>query len=139
MDSSGVQGLKGSWDYVDGENFDEYMKELGVGWALRLTAKGVKPRLIISEANGKWTVRSESAIKTVIYEFTPGVGFDETTPDGREVDSTISFEGNKWIHTSIDKSGKKSVVTRFIDENGQQMIYLECNSTKARRWYKKVD
>lgn len=70
---------------VDGENFDAYMKEIGVGWAMRLTAKGIKPRLIISEAGDKWTLRTESAIKTLSYEFTPGVEFDETTADGREV------------------------------------------------------
>jgi fatty acid-binding protein 3 len=61
------------------------MKELGVGWALRMTAKGVKPRIIISETDGKWTLRTESVIKTLSYEFTPGVEFDETTADGREV------------------------------------------------------
>lgn len=67
------------------------MKEIGVGMALRLTARGIKPRLVISETNGVWTVRSESAIKTVSYEFTPGVEFDETTPDGREVKVSLRF------------------------------------------------
>jgi len=61
------------------------MKEIGVGMATRMLAKGLKPRIIISEDNGKWTVRSESTLKTVTVEFTPGVEFDETTPDGREV------------------------------------------------------
>jgi len=61
------------------------MKELGVGWALRMTAKGIKPRLIISETGNKWNLRTESAIKTVTYDFTPGVEFDETTADGRQV------------------------------------------------------
>src|SRR5690242_16300601 len=61
------------------------MKEIGVSWTTRMAAKGLKPRLIISENDGKWTVRSESAIKTVVIEFTPGVEFDETTPDGRQV------------------------------------------------------
>jgi hypothetical protein len=36
--------------------------------------------------------------------------------------STINFEGDKWIHTTVDKSGKKAVVTRYIDSNGQHMI-----------------
>ena len=114
------------------------MKELGVGMVMRMAAKGLKPRLIISENGDKWTVRSESSVKTTSYEFTPGVTFDETTPDGREVkvsllatktprrfsslQSTINFEGNKWVHTSIDKSGKTSVVTRYIDNQGQHMI-----------------
>ncbi|CAF0791359.1 unnamed protein product [Adineta steineri] len=138
MASSGVEGLKGTWDYVDGENFDSYMKEIGVGFATRQVAKGIKPRLVFSEADGKWTVRSESSLKTTSYDFTPGVEFDETTPDGREVKSTINFEGNKWVHTTIDKSGKKSVVTRHIDDKDQQMIDMECGSTKARRWYKRA-
>ena len=61
------------------------MKEIGVGMMMRMTAKGIKPRLVISESGGKWTVRSESPLKTTSYDFTPGVEFDETTPDGREV------------------------------------------------------
>jgi fatty acid-binding protein 3 len=67
------------------------MKEIGVGWTMRMAAKGLKPRLIISEAGGKWTLRSESTLKTVSYDFTPGVEFDETTPDGREVKVNYHF------------------------------------------------
>ncbi|UJR30143.1 hypothetical protein I4U23_017683 [Adineta vaga] len=134
-----VEGLKGRWDYVDGENFDNYMKEIGVGMATRMLAKGLKPSIVISENGGKWTVQSESTLKNVSYEFTPSVEFNETTPDGREVKSTINFEGDKWVHTSVDKSGKKSVVTRYIDDKGQQMIDMECGSVKARRWYKRAE
>ena len=61
------------------------MKEIGVGMMVRMAARGIKPRLVITEQNGKWTLRSESSIKTVVCEFTPGVEFDETTPDGRQV------------------------------------------------------
>ena len=74
---------------VDGENFDEFMKELGIGMATRLAAKGIKPRLIIGENNGKWNLRSESSLKTSSYDFQPCIEFKETTADGREV--TVSF------------------------------------------------
>ena len=133
-----VEELKGNWDYVDGEHFDEYMKELGVGFTTRMAAKSIKPRLVISENGGRWTLRSESTLKTTSYDFTPDVIFDETTPDGREVKSTIEFQSGKWIHTSVDKNGKKSVVTRFVDDKDQQMIEMECGSVKARRWYKRA-
>jgi len=36
--------------------------------------------------------------------------------------STINFEGNKWVHTSVDKNGKQSVVTRYVDDKDQQLI-----------------
>ena len=52
---------------------------------LRMTAKGIKPRLVISEKDGKWTLRTESSIKTLTVDFVPGVTFDETTADGRQV------------------------------------------------------
>lgn len=61
------------------------MKEIGVGFATRMMAKGLKPRIVISQNGDKWTIRSESTLKTVNVEFTPGQEFDETTPDGREV------------------------------------------------------
>ncbi len=68
------------------------MKELGVGWAMRMAAKGMKPRLIITENNGKWNIKSESTLRTVAYEFTPGVEFNETTPDGREVTVGMNYQ-----------------------------------------------
>ena len=61
------------------------MKEIGVGMMMRMAARGIKPRLVISEENGQWTLRSESTIKTVVCTFTPGKEFEETTPDGRQV------------------------------------------------------
>ncbi len=64
---------------------DEFMKEIGVGMVMRMAAKSVKPRLVISENGGKWTLRSETKLKTTSLEFTPGVEFEDTTADGREV------------------------------------------------------
>lgn len=61
------------------------MKEMGVGMAMRMMAKNIKPRIVISEKDGQWTLRSENAMKKMSLEFTPNVELDETTPDGREV------------------------------------------------------
>lgn len=60
------------------------MKEIGVSWAMRMAAKAVKPRLIISSNGDKWNLKLEGTLKTVSIDFTPGVPFEETTLDGRE-------------------------------------------------------
>jgi hypothetical protein len=70
---------------VSGENFDKILKELGVNKVFRTIAKNVKPRLIINEKNGKWLFKSESTFKTTSYEFTPGVQFEDITPDGQKI------------------------------------------------------
>lgn len=62
---------------------------------MRMAAKGIKPRLVVTEADGKWTLRSESTLKTVTCEFTPGVEFNETTADGREV--KVTFMSSLWL------------------------------------------
>ena len=59
-----------------------FILQKGVGFALRQSAKLVKPKLIIEEHGGRWTLKSESTLKSGSYEFTPGVEFDETRLDG---------------------------------------------------------
>lgn len=64
---------------------DDYLKELGVGMMGRMMAKGIKPRLVIAERDGKWTLRTETTLKTTTIEFTPDVEYEEKTADGREL------------------------------------------------------
>lgn len=73
---------------------DDYLKEIGVGMMGRMAAKGLKPRLVISENDGKWSVRTETTFKTTTIEFTPNIEYEETTADGRElkVRSIIYFD-----------------------------------------------
>lgn len=61
------------------------MKELGIGMAVRLAAKGLKPRLTITENGGTWSIRSETSLKTTTIQFQPDAEYDDTTADGRDV------------------------------------------------------
>ena len=56
---------------------------------MRWIAKEIHPRLVITENNGNWTIRAETALKTKTINFTPGVEFDDSTIDGRE--AKVSF------------------------------------------------
>ncbi|CAF1418366.1 unnamed protein product [Rotaria sordida] len=137
--SNSVEALKGTWDYVKDENMDAFMKEIGVGMAARMMAKGIKPRLVISENGGKWTLRSESTLKTNTIEFTPDVEFDDKTADGREIKTIVRFKNGTWEHTTRDKHGKEWIATRYINDQGQQQLDITCGSVKAHRWFKRVE
>ncbi|CAF4106719.1 unnamed protein product [Rotaria sp. Silwood1] len=91
--ASAIEKLKGTWDYVNGENFDEYLKEMGISWVIRQAAKAVKAEkmIIIFNDNNRWTLKSESTFKNTVYEFTPGVEFDETRADGAVVKVSVKF------------------------------------------------
>lgn len=69
---------------------DEYLKELGVGKIGRTMANMAKPRLTISESGGKWTLNTDGGMKSKTIEFEPGVEYETSTADGRDVKVKIS-------------------------------------------------
>lgn len=104
---------------------------------MRRIAKEIHPRLIITENNGNWTIRAETAIKTKKINFTPSVEFDDVTIDGREakvsfclkkkqllkggvihIQSIVHFQNGKWVQKLVDKKGMEGHVTRFVDGDG---------------------
>lgn len=70
--------LVGVWDFESSENWDEYMKEIGVNFMLRKAAGLVKPQINISNNGNQWTFKATSTLKNVEVNATEGVEFDES-------------------------------------------------------------
>ncbi|XP_073749027.1 fatty acid-binding protein, adipocyte isoform X1 [Callorhinus ursinus] len=75
----------GTWKLSSSENFDDYMKEVGVGFATRKVAGMAKPNMIISVNGDVITIKSESTFKNTEISFKLGQEFDEVTADDRKV------------------------------------------------------
>ncbi|XP_063695591.1 fatty acid-binding protein, muscle-like [Culicoides brevitarsis] len=110
------QGKK--YKMVKSENFDEYMKALGVGLVFRKMGAAWKPSFeLIKESDTKYLIRSTSSVKNVDLPFTIDVEFDETTTDGRKVKSTYTFENeNKLVQHQ--KGDVDSTIIREFTETG---------------------
>uniref|UniRef100_A0A3Q2L425 Fatty acid binding protein 4 n=1 Tax=Equus caballus TaxID=9796 RepID=A0A3Q2L425_HORSE len=101
----------GTWKLVASENFDEYMKEVGVGFATRKVAGMAKPNMIISVNGDVITIKTESTFKNTEISFKLGQEFDEVTADDRKVKSTITLEGGILVH--VQKwDGKSTTINR---------------------------
>ena len=70
---------------MNGDDMDEYLKEIGVGFMGRALVKTIKPRLVITENDGIWTIRTETPLRTLSLDLKPGIEYEETTPDGRQL------------------------------------------------------
>ncbi|KAM6170961.1 fatty acid-binding protein, adipocyte isoform 3-T3 [Erethizon dorsatum] len=79
----------GTWKLVSSENFDDYMKEVGVGFATRKVAGMAKPNMIISINGDVLTIRSESTFKNTEICFKLGQEFDEITADDRKAKECV--------------------------------------------------
>lgn len=126
---------KGKWDLEKTENFDEYMKALGVGMATRLIANKLKPSIEISIADDStWCVKSISTFKSTEVKFKLGEQFDEVTPDGRNVKTTFTVDGSKLIQDQIGDPPSKAV-RDFTQDNFT--LTLTAKDVTCTRVYKR--
>ncbi|XP_003480087.3 fatty acid-binding protein, adipocyte [Cavia porcellus] len=126
----------GTWKLASSENFDDYMKEVGVGFATRKVAGMAKPSLIISINGDVLTIRSESTFKNTEISFKLGQEFDEVTADDRKVKSIITLDGGALVQ--VQKwDGKTTTITRKI-EGDKLVLVCVMNGVTATRVYEKA-
>ena len=76
----------GKFQLAQSENFDEFMKTLGVSYLVRtLGAKSTPVVTISKDDNDLFTFKQESLVSTSQINFKIGEQFDEKTADGRQV------------------------------------------------------
>ena len=103
---------KGKYERVSEEQYDDFLKALGVNFMLRKAATVSTPVMEVSELGGVWSIKTSTSLKAMELKFKIGEAFDETTPDGREVSAIVTLEGNKFIsEQTAKKSGQKSTKT----------------------------
>merc|ERR1712203_462559 len=118
-----MDALKGQWVRDSADNYDKLLKELAVNWLLRQAAQASTPVMEITEEGGEWTIKSSTTLKTVELKFKLGEKFEETTPDGREVESVSTFENGKLvIKQTAKKAGQKST-TSVRELDGDRLKY----------------
>ncbi|XP_051908026.1 fatty acid-binding protein, brain [Hippocampus zosterae] len=131
-----VDAFCATWKLVDSDNFDEYMKALGVGFATRQVGNVTKPTVIISQEGDKVTIRTQSTFKNTEISFKLGEEFDETTADDRNCKSTVSMDGDKLVH--VQKwDGKETKFVREI-KDGKLVMNLTFEDIHAVRTYEKA-
>lgn len=109
------------------ENFDKVMECLGVGYLTRKAGNVMKPNFIVKDlGDGRYQLKSESTFKTTESTFRIGEEFPETTPDGREVKSTITIEGG--VMKQVQKGDKKDTfIDRVVEGNTLKTVILVYN------------
>nr|XP_051696365.1 fatty acid-binding protein 5 [Oryctolagus cuniculus] len=83
-----IQQLVGRWRLVDSQGFDEYMKELGVGLALRKMG-GMANHIVSSPTTAKTSPSNREYFENNTVYLSLGEKFEETTADGRKLRSVI--------------------------------------------------
>ncbi|XP_008824296.1 fatty acid-binding protein 9 [Nannospalax galili] len=131
-----IEAFLGTWKLVSSENFEDYMKELGVDFAARNAAALVKPSVNIGLSGEIVTIRTESSFKNTEISFKLGEEFDETTADDRKVKSIVTLDNGSMIQ--VQKwLGKETTIKRKIVDS-KMVVECSMNNIVSTRTYEKV-
>jgi len=131
--------FEGTYELTKSENFNEYMKAVGVGIVMRNMAAAATPKAFITKdaATDEWTVKTSTTFKTTEIKFKLGEEFKEETADGRKCLSTITKEGdNKWKHVQKINDQELVMYREFTDE--EMKMTLEAPGVVCTRNYKRL-
>jgi len=130
--------IAGKYNLETSENFEEFMKQLGVGIMLRKLGASAKPSLEISEENGVWTIKTISTMKTTEVKFKLGEEITENTVDGRQCKTVFTLDGN--IMTQIQKPAKDGKEVKYVREFTDTHANTTCEveGVICKRNYKRV-
>ncbi|XP_069479144.1 fatty acid-binding protein, heart [Ambystoma mexicanum] len=131
-----VEAFVGTWKLTDSKNFDEYMKAIGVGFALRQVANMTKPTTICCVEGDNIIIKTQSTFKSTEMTFQLGQEFDETTADDRKVKSIITLDGDKLHH--VQKwDDKETTLIREI-QDGKMILTVSMGDVVSTRTYEKA-
>jgi fatty acid-binding protein 3 len=115
-----MSGWNGKFELESSENFDDFLKALGVGFMLRNAAKLSTPTVEITNDGDSFTMKTVTTFKTTEIKFSLGQEFDETRMDGVTVKTTITKEGdNKLIQSQGGEP--PCTITRELIEDGAKL------------------
>ncbi|XP_012518603.1 PREDICTED: fatty acid-binding protein 12 [Propithecus coquereli] len=131
-----VDQLQGTWKSISCENFEDYMKELGIGRASRKLGRLAKPRVTISTNGDVITIKTKSIFKNNEISFKLGEEFEETTPSGRKTKNKVTLDNDSLIQVQ-DWDGKEATITRKLVD-GKMVVESAVNDVICTRTYERV-
>ncbi|XP_076825229.1 fatty acid-binding protein-like isoform X1 [Clavelina lepadiformis] len=113
----GIDKLKGEWVLDHSENFDNFLKATGMGFAKRILAKRLGGSLtIIPIENGNVRVIAVNGPVTRDNEIVLGKEFEGEGADGTKAKGKITEEGDKMIGRFRTEAGKDYEIVREIED-----------------------
>ncbi|KAM7420694.1 hypothetical protein PAMA_015086 [Pampus argenteus] len=131
-----VEQFVGNWKLTASENFDDYMRAIGVGFAIRQMGNMAKPNLVFSvDDAGLISMKSQSTFKTTETKFRLNEEFDETTADDRKTKTIFTLENGKLVQKQT-WDGKTTTLEREI-RDGKLTAKCVMGDVVAVRTYEK--
>ncbi|XP_078422417.1 fatty acid-binding protein, brain-like [Cetorhinus maximus] len=130
-----MEPFLGTWKLVDTQNFDNYMRELGVDFATRQVGNVTKPTTIIRLDGDNVIIQTKSTYRNTEVIFQLDKPFNEHTIDNRDCKTVVSLEGEKLVQ--LQKwDEKQATLTREIKDE-KLILTLTLNDVVSVHTYER--
>jgi hypothetical protein len=117
-----TRSIVGKWHGDKKDNFDAYLKEIGVGTIKRTAMKNGKPTLVIENDKDDWKFSFSMGPIKKSMKFTNGIEYDEELPSGDVYKAVCTVESpTKQVTKTKYKKGDL-YITRELDDNDRLVI-----------------
>lgn len=120
------------YSLAESNNFDEYMKELGVGYFAREIGNAALPSIELKKDGDEYTLITNTGYHRDLRKFKSGEPFIDTDLGGCEVQSVITVDGNK-LTREVRGHPPQLVVNRFGEKEMEATMKVH-NVTCTRKY-----
>ncbi|XP_069135990.1 LOW QUALITY PROTEIN: sodium/calcium exchanger regulatory protein 1-like [Argopecten irradians] len=135
------EDLVGKWKMDRSENFDEFLKAVGVNMLLRKMASLGKPTMTISVEGEIITVALDIAVRKEQDSFKLDEPF-ETQREGEKLKMSPTWEDGKLklTATPIDPNSKLNPPTIYRERVGDEILMtMDVGDVRCKRYFKKLE
>lgn len=128
--------LTGKWTHTKSEDFEKFLKAMGVGMIQRKAAATMSPTMTISNDGGEtWTIVVVLPIKTTTMTAKLGEKFEQETPQGKKVSGTLTMESpSRLVVTGEDGVN----IVREVDGDHLAQTMTTASGVTCVRHFKRV-
>merc|ERR1712062_372166 len=124
-----------NWKLTNSIKFDEYMKEVGVGYLLRKAGAACNSTTEISKEADGIRINTQSTVRSTNFVFPVDKEVDYKTMDGRNVKATLSIKGDNVLVT--EKWDGKASTLEYGVKDGKMIITCKMNDVICERIHEK--
>jgi len=88
---------KRKFQLVAADNHEEFFKVMNVDFLSRKAATASNQEISVTGENRAWEIKTPRKMKLMKMKFQPGVVYNETSQDGKDVIASVTLDGNIFV------------------------------------------
>ncbi|OAF72160.1 Fatty acid-binding protein 3 [Intoshia linei] len=127
--------FNGNWILYDSRHFDDYLKQIKVGFLTRKILNWLKTEQVIYIKENRGLIITNSTFKNSRIDFVLGEEFIEERGDGQTYQTLVTLKDNKIIQ--FQRGNCNSKITRKLKDKNTMIMTLTTNKCICQRIYKR--